>query len=245
MEIQDILVQLGLSNKESGVYLALLELGTASVYPIATKAGIKRPTAYLILDELQKKGLVSLVPRAGKTLYTAQSPETLLSDLNKKQELVKRFMPNMLALYNAKTDKPQVQLFEGKQAVRALYDKLLTAKNVEFFSTIRDILHMFPDYPALLNRQALSGKVVVRELLTKSEIDVAYANSMQHNKYFMHRFAKGGGEFITDNCLYDGNVVFFSYEPYISAVQITSLGIYKSVRNLFEYAWNAAEEIAT
>lgn len=133
MEIQDVLRQIGLEEKEAAVYLALLELGTASVHPIATKAGIKRPTAYLILEELQKKGLTSLVPRAGKTLYTAQSPEKLVQDLSKKQEMVKRFLPNLLALYNAKADKPQVQLFEGKQAVRDLYDKLLTAKNVEFF----------------------------------------------------------------------------------------------------------------
>jgi len=241
MELTGVLGQTGLNDKEASVYLALLELGTATVHPIATKAGIKRPTCYLILDELQAKGLVSVVPRAKKVLYTAESPEKLSSDLYKKQELVKRFMPNMMALYNAKIDKPGVLLFEGKEAVREVYERVLAAKEVEFFSTIRDIVTIYPDYPKKLNSKAMSGAVKVRELLTRSEADFAYAKTMEHGPNFIQRFAMGQGEFLTDNCLYDGNVIFFSFQPYIFAVQIKSKGIYQSLRNLFEYAWQAAE----
>ncbi|MCL5667068.1 MAG: hypothetical protein M1383_04840 [Patescibacteria group bacterium] len=241
MEISEVLNQVGLNNKETQVYLGLLELGTASVQLIAQKAGIKRPTTYLILDDLQRKGLVSVVPRAKKALYTAESPQKILHDLHHKQELAKRFLPNMMALYNAKIDKPQVLLFEGRDAVREVYKKILKAKEVDFFSTIRDIISAYPDYPKLLNQKAMQGSVKVRELLTRSEADIVYANSMDHGQNFLQRFTPSQGEFLTDNCLYDGNAVFFSYQPYIFAVQIASQGIYKSLRNLFEYAWQAAE----
>lgn len=241
MEIIEILKTIGLSEKESSVYLALLELGTATVHPIANKAGIKRPTTYLILDDLKKKGLVSFVPRAKKALYTAESPEKILGDLNKKQELVKRFMPNMMALYNAKIDKPQVLLFEGKDAVRGVYDKILNGKEVAWFSTIKDILEIYPDFPKKLNEQAVLGKIKVRELLTKSKADFDYAKSTTHGPNFIHKFAPSEGEFITDNCLYDGNVVFFSFKPTISAIQIKSEGIYKSLKSLYEFAWQSAE----
>jgi len=241
MEIAEVLNQIGLNEKQASVYLALLELGTATVHPIATKAGIKRPTTYLILDELQKKGLVSVVPRAKKALYTAESPEKLINDLNKKQELVKRFLPNMMALYNAKIDKPAVLLFEGKEAVRGVYEKILAAREVDFFSTISDIISVYPDYPKKLNDKAISGSIKIRELLTRSGADLSYARAMEHGENFQQRFAPGQGEFLTDNCLYDGNVVFFSFQPYIFAVQIKSKGIYQSLRNLFEYAWQAAE----
>jgi sugar-specific transcriptional regulator TrmB len=241
MEISEVLNQIGLNNKETQVYLGLLELGVASVQSIAQKAGIKRPTTYLILDDLQRRGLVSVVPRAKKVLYTAESPEKILNDLHHKQELVKRFLPNMMALYNAKVDKPQVLLFEGKDAVRDVYNKVLNAKEVDFFSTIRDIISVYPDYPELLNQNAIQGSVKVRELLTRNQADFDYARKMEHNQNFIQRFAPGEGEFLTDNCLYDGKVVFFSYQPYIFAVQIASQGIYRSLRNLFEYAWAAAE----
>lgn len=242
MEIFEVLSQIGLNEKQSQVYLALLELGTATVHPIATKAGIKRPTTYLILDDLQRKGLVSVVPREKKAMYTAESPEKLISDLNKKQELVKRFLPNMLALYNAKINKPQVLLFEGREAVRGVYDQILSAKHVDFFSTIRDIILVYPDYPQKLNGQAMAGRIKVRELLTRSQADLAYARSMDHGENFIQKFAPGSSEFLTDNCLHDGKATFFSFEPYIFAVQISSQGIYKSLRNLFEYAWQAAAD---
>jgi sugar-specific transcriptional regulator TrmB len=241
MEISEMLKSIGLTSKEASVYLALLELGTATVHPIATKAAIKRPTAYLILEQLQQKGMVSVVPPVNKVLYTAENPEKILGDLNKKQELVKRFLPNMLALYNAKVDKPQVLLFEGKDAVRGVYDKILNAKEVAWFSTIKDVISIYPDYPKKLADQANSGKVKARELLTRSSADIAYAKTMQHSENFQQRFGKGGEEFLTDNCLYDGKVVFFSFAPYISSIVIESQGIYKSLKNLFEYAWQASE----
>ena len=241
MEIADVLKQIGLNEKQASVYMAVLELGTTTVNPIATKAGIKRPTTYLVLSELQAKGLVTLVPRAKKALYVAESPERLLGDLQKKQEMVKRFLPNMMALYNAKVDKPQVLLFEGKEAVRGVYEKILMAKDVIFFSTIRDVVSVYPDYPKLLNERAMMGNIKVRELLTSSPADISYAKTMSHGQSFEHRFAHGMEEFLTDNCLYDGSVVFFSFKPTILAVQIASIGIYKSLKNLFEYAWQASE----
>lgn len=81
MEIVDVLKTAGLDEKEAQVYLGLLELGTASVQLIASKAGLKRPTTYLILDSLQAKGMVSIIPRAKKALYTAESPEKIIGDL--------------------------------------------------------------------------------------------------------------------------------------------------------------------
>lgn len=241
MEISQVLKQIGLNEKQASVYLALLELGTATVHPISTKAGIKRPTTYLILDELQQKGMVSVVPRAKKALYAAESPEKLITDLNKKQELVKRFMPNMLALYNAKKDKPEVLLFEGKEAVAEVYERILKAKQVDFFCTIADIATTFPDYPVKIMRTAMQGNMKFRELLSQNRGDIEYAKKMEHGENYQHRFLPTGMKLLTDNVLFDGRVVFFSYQPYIFAVQISSRGIYESLRALFDTAWLASE----
>ena len=55
---QQVLENLGLSEKEAEIYLALLELGTGTVVEVAKKSGVKRPTAYLVLDELKKMGYI-------------------------------------------------------------------------------------------------------------------------------------------------------------------------------------------
>jgi sugar-specific transcriptional regulator TrmB len=241
MDIPEILEKIGLNQKEAMVYMALLELGTSSVEGIAKKAGTKRPTTYLILDELQKKGLATLVPRAKKVLYMAESPDKIVSDLNRKQELMKRFMPNLLALYNEPKNKPQVLLYEGKEAVREVYDKILAAKEVNFFCTIKDIIEVYPDYPKLLQAKTAEKKVRVRELLTQTPADFAFAKSIKGLENYQQRFSPAGKNFATDNVIFDDCVVFFSYDPHIFAVVIQSKPIFQSLKTLFELAWTVAE----
>ena len=241
MEITDVLNQIGLNEKESQVYLGLLELGTATVHPIATKAGIKRPTTYLILEDLQKKGLVSVVPREKKAMYTAESPEKLLNDLSKKQELVKRFLPNMLALYNTKKEKPQIQLFEGKEGVAEVYKKVFASPAADFFCTLSGVMGVFPEIPDDLKKLALAKKIKVRELVTQELHDLAHARTMPQHDFYENRFVPKNMQFLTDNVFFQDSVAFFSYSPYLFSVVITSKGVVTSLKTLFEMAWQAAE----
>src|SRR5262245_34371544 len=79
--LQDI----GLTDKESGVYLALLQVDDASVLDLAKKTGIKRPTVYVTLESLAKKGLVSETTIGKKTHYYAEPPERLESFIEKRK----------------------------------------------------------------------------------------------------------------------------------------------------------------
>jgi sugar-specific transcriptional regulator TrmB len=237
MEIPEILEKIGLNQKEALVYMALLELGTSSVEGVAHKAGTKRPTTYLILDELQKKGLATLVPRAKKILYMPESPDKIISELNRKQELVKRFLPSLQALYNEPKNKPQILLYEGLDAVREVYEKMLLAKKVDIFCTIRDVMNIYPDLPRRLMEKTVEKKIMLRELLTQNPEDIAFAKTMTHSDHYEHRFTKEGQKFLTDNILFDNYVCFFSYEPHIFAVLIQSPVIYQSLQTLFDLAW--------
>jgi sugar-specific transcriptional regulator TrmB len=241
MEIINVLKTAGLDEKEALVYLGLLELGTASVQVIASKAGLKRPTTYLILDSLQAKGMVSIVPRAKKALYTAESPEKIIGDLHKKQEMVKRFMPNMLALYNAKVEKPQIQLFEGKEGVLEVYKKVFASPTVDFFCNISDVMGAFSYMPGELKDLALAKKIKVRELLTQGKDDIIHAAKMPQHEYYENRFVPKNMEFLTDNVFFKNSVAFFSYSPYLFAVVITSTGVVTSLKTIFEMAWQSAE----
>ncbi len=242
MEISDVLNQIGLENKQAAVYLALLELGTASVQLIAQKAQLKRPTTYLILDELQARGLVSIVPREKKALYTAESPEKLLGDLHKKQELLKRYMPNMLASYNAKATKPQVLLFEGREGIAKVYDKIFSSPEVLFFSTIRDVFNMFPEMPKILMKRVEAKQTKFRELLTQTSADLEYVTWVKQGEYYQSRFApKSFPEFLTDSAIFGSSVAFFSFKPTVFAVQIESREISQSLKVLFDLAWRAGE----
>ena len=56
---EQFLEEIGLSEKEAKIYLALLQVDRDTIQDLATKTGINRTTVYPVLETLQKKGLVS------------------------------------------------------------------------------------------------------------------------------------------------------------------------------------------
>lgn len=237
MEITEVLERCGLNGKEASVYLALLELGTSSVNPVAAKAGIKRPTVYLVLDQLARHGLVSVVPNAKKALYTAESPERILSEMGKREELLKRFMPNLLALYNEKKEKPRVQLFEGKEGIAKVYQRIYAAKTVSFFGTVKEALRYDPDdlweFVERTQREAMH----VRDLLFRTPEDFEYAARARHGQNYQIRFLPESARVMTDNAIFGDSIAFFSFHPQIFAVVIESREIATAVGALYEFAW--------
>ena len=102
------LKNIGLSDNEAKVYLAMLELGPSSVVDIARKAEINRPTAYVQIEFLKKRGLVSTQTKGKKQLYIAESPEHLgglldsqLHEISINKETLSGLLPNLLNLYQS------------------------------------------------------------------------------------------------------------------------------------------------
>lgn len=241
METIEALEKIGLTAKQGSVYMALLELGTASVEQIAQKAGIKRPTTYLILDELQGLGLVSRVPNVKRTFYQAESPDILAGQIYRKQELLKRFMPQLQAVYNTRKDKPQVQLFEGREGVKQVYKKIFEAGEVWFFGTIQELLKIYPEGLTDFVVQAREKGLKVRDFLTRSAADLKYAAESQRGPNYDLRFLPKDFSYPSDSAIFGDNVVFFSFHPQVFAVMITSREISGSLRTLYELAWRQAE----
>lgn len=235
----ELLKQLGLEEKESQVYLALLELGSASVYSISTKSGLKRPTTYLVLASLEKRGLVSQIPEAKKTLYVAESPEKLTQDLKRKESLMRENLPALLALHNSRKDKPQVKLYQGEKGVEEVYKQILNAKEVKFFATISDVIKIYPQFVKDLIKKTNIGQIRVKEILTRDKVNEEFTK-ITNNPYYEQRFAKEGMKFLTDNVVFDDTVVFFSFTPFIFAVEISSKDISQSLSTLFDMAWEQA-----
>jgi sugar-specific transcriptional regulator TrmB len=79
------LTTLGYSEKEARVYLACLELGPSSVAAIAERAGVKRPTAYVLLEALSLRGLVKASDSGRKGEMVALHPKRILELLEEEK----------------------------------------------------------------------------------------------------------------------------------------------------------------
>lgn len=154
--IERVLEKLGLSEKEAKVYLASLELGPASVQQIATKADILRPTTYLILESMLKKGLMTTAEKGKKTLFTAEPPEQLDKFLDHQVHALEdvradlqKVLPDLEAVYNLTGERPKVRFYDGIAGLDASEDDLyrnLSEKDVMYsFTPLDEAERTFPD----------------------------------------------------------------------------------------------------
>jgi len=244
MEIEQILEKTGLTQKEALVYKAILELGRASVMDIAEKAGVKRPTAYLILDELRKKELVLVIPKPKKTVYIAESPEKLRSIINEKKEALDNALPLLLASYNLKPEKPNIRYYEGREQILGIYNEILKSKEVWFFGSIQHIFQTFPDYFKKFNKEAEKKKIKIREITGSRKNDIDYAKEYGDTSLHEIRILPANGRFSfkTDHAIWDNKLAIFSYQLMFGVV-IESKDVVESYKALFDLAWEGAEKI--
>lgn len=118
------LEELGLSDKEAAIYVVLLSVDHASVLDIAKKTKIKRPTVYVALDSLEKKGLVSETQIGKKVHYQAEPPERLetyverqKTALLEQQKRLKDFIPQLKSIQRQGGERPMVKYFEGREGI--------------------------------------------------------------------------------------------------------------------------------
>src|SRR4030067_1614035 len=86
-----ILRELGFSDYEIKVYITLLQYETLKGKDISEKSRVPNGRTYNILEKLEKKGLISIIPVKPKT-FKIIKPETALKNYieSKKDELVKQ-----------------------------------------------------------------------------------------------------------------------------------------------------------
>jgi sugar-specific transcriptional regulator TrmB len=132
MDTKAVLKQLGFSDKEADVYLAVLSGGPDSVRAIAAKAGINRGTAYDLLKELVRQGAVSYYNKEKKQYFVAEEPEKLLNVLQQKIEAlqdsrasIQEALPELRSLYDSGGAKPTTKLYEGASGIRTVLEDVL------------------------------------------------------------------------------------------------------------------------
>lgn len=242
MDIPELLEKLGLNAKQASTYLALLELGSAPVSAVSHKSGIKRPTTYLILAELVRRGLASEVPQKDGVVYMAESPQRLMSEAARHYELMQRYLPNLLALHNNKKEKPDIQLFQGNDGVTNAYSKIYeTNTEVWFFGTVREIGRLDADSVNKYLKRIRTSGVQIRDLFVDIPDNRKVALATQSLPNYIIKFIPPHITFpVSDGAVFGNTVVFFSFKPLPLAVVITSAEIAGTIRMLYELAWQVA-----
>ena len=111
----------GLSENEAKIYLAALELGPSSIWQIAKKSGVKRPTCYVILEELSFKGFSSSENDGKRVIYAVISPKQLLLKEEYKHNKLRSLAPQLQSIASKAKSKPKIRTFEGMAGIAQVY----------------------------------------------------------------------------------------------------------------------------
>ena len=81
-----ILEDIGLTNAEIKVYMALLELGSSSAGPIIEKSKLQSSVVHMTLNKLLDKGFISFTKAGQRRLYQATNPKHIIEFIEGKKE---------------------------------------------------------------------------------------------------------------------------------------------------------------
>src|SRR3989344_1453237 len=123
--------KLGLTSGESRAYIALVELGSSTVGPIAKKSKVVYSKIYEVLERLIEKGLVSYTIKEKTKYFQAVEPVRIQEYLKKKESEIQdnmKMLEGILPYLNKLAVHDQshgAEIFIGNKGIMTAYDLLL------------------------------------------------------------------------------------------------------------------------
>ncbi|MFW9879858.1 MAG: TrmB family transcriptional regulator [Candidatus Thorarchaeota archaeon] len=246
MESLKALQTFGLSEKEAKVYLASLELGTATASDISIKSNLPRTLVYDLLERLIELGLVTYVIKNHKKYFSAVNPKELSEILEEKQNIIKEALPNLESLYKSPGIKrPLVEVYEGKEGLKTLMNDLLKLgiKELLAYGSSRSFFEVDPFFIEHWHKERILKKIKIRVMYNETEQTKErlkkHKESLGLTKY---KFLPIKVESPTPTLIYENKLVFLHLvkkEPF--AVLIDNEQMANNYRKYFEELWKIAK----
>lgn len=242
-----VLKDIGMTDKEISLYLALLQSGPSPVRAIALKSGINRGTAYDILKSLQEQGLVSFYDRAKHRYFIAEDPiklkqviDSKRGELNRAENKIDEILPELKSLLDNAGDKPVTRYYEGLTGVKTiLQDVISTLASLKISSYIvyssSDIRkYLYEAFPHF-NKERLQAQLHVRVLAIGEGGELV---GLDERRWLSRE--KGAPAYIL---IYAGKVAMISVDSHDQprGVIVEDAGLAATHRLLFEWAWERAK----
>lgn len=245
MEMHEYLMKLGLSEKESRIYLASLEIGAASVQHIAKQANINRATAYANIDNLMSYGYMSSFQEGKKQYFYSEDPEKIIKFLLRKKKFeleiqknnIKRLIPSLKAYAVKKSNTPIVSYYHGGDGVKSVTKQIFKGPE-DTYRIIFNRDKFFDNFKyqeleklgAERNLKGIPAKILRISESTKTELknaDVITVAPSELNVDF-------------DFSIYNKFIRIIPLKGYLSAITIYN----KNISNTFKLVFDLVIEIA-
>jgi len=236
-----ILQNLGLNEKEAKVYLACLELGSATVQEVSDKAGVKRTSVYNFLEDMKVRGFITEVKHGKRILLIAEDPQTLLKKADEQKRQLEEMLPEFLSIYNLPGEKPKVKFYQGVEGLKRVYEDTLEEGSPIYL--ISDYEQMFEaldsewmwDYAKRRTEKGIKAFSIAKEGARAQEVKVNDVEQLRET-----RFVKEV-DFETEINIYGNKVALLSFRRPYAGVIIEDRTIAQTLKSMWKIVWNQAK----
>lgn len=239
-KLKSILTDLGLSENEADVYLAALSAGSSTILKIAKIANVKRTTVYPVVETLKQKGLISEELKGWKKLYAPVSPLKLSSILEARREKLKNALPEFMSMYNLKGNESFIKYYEGREAIKSLYDEILKElRPGDFYFAISNEDNWisvdekyFKNF--ILRRSKLNVKI---KLLLQNTPSAKKHLKSAKNLNEELKILPEGENFTSSFTIIPRKIILHQTKPAAISLVVENQSIVRMQKELFEMAW--------
>ncbi len=241
MKIERILSRIGLNDKQVKVYLACLELGSASVNKISNKAGLVRTTVYEILEALNRKQFVNFFLNRGVKYYSAENPEKIIRQIEDNATSLKNILPELRALDGSARHRPAVRFYQGKDGIKLIMEEILReAKELISFGSADDLFREMGDYHQTFLTKRVKNKIPLRVILRDTSKG-RERKKLETQHLRQVKLLKGETEFNGLIFIWGNKIAMFSFKHDLIGIVISSDVLAETQRQMFNAIWGGIE----
>lgn len=246
MQLITTLKNFGLTEDETQLYLAGLKTGEASMSQIAKVADINRSTAYLVAQNLEKKGLMGSFKMKKGLRFVATNPKRFQKIAQQQAKDIENIVPELNAFVKSNIIQPEVQTFKGIDGYYSTFDEPLKYKNIEVraigtLKKVREIISQKYDeeyfVPTRLKRNIHFKAIYFEDEVTDMDLSQEDEDQKRRIKFFPKKYYNPVFSMIFKN-----TVTIFTSKKELISLKITSPEIAKSEKARFDMMWDLLPE---
>ena len=240
--LHSILIENGLSDKQALVYLTLLELNEALPSVLAKKSGLKRPTVYVILDQLIEVGLVSHTKRKNSTYYSPIDPKSFFEDRQRKLDALSLAIPELITLNQRFEASPKMIVFEGEQGITQVREDTLNAEDeILCWSNVDLAVNtVLVDYHPRYLQKKLKKKITTKCLFLYDERALEMKRHAEEELREVYLIPRDKFPFDNEINIYNDKMSIISHKDKVGVI-IQNQAIADTQRSIFNFAFEYAK----
>ena len=240
-----VLREIGLTDTEIKVYLALLGLGATSAGKVVEDTGVYRKNLYDALNRLIEKGLVTYVIEDKIKYFQAKNPSNLEKYLNQKKakieeqkQQIQNTIKEMSSLFKESPAEIESEIYRGTEGIKTILKECLSYKEVLFIGATGDVEDRLPYFWPHYNKRREKLKCRWKLLL----VHEARNKTITKSKYYKYK--------ILPKILSGLNVIYI-YGDYVAnilwlekpvAFVIKHDTLADNYRKYFDYLWRSIKK---